>query len=213
VRQLNSLADGIVRDGIVRDGIVRDGRDPPTATLGRAVRPGAAAKPITEVAASLPSLPVGGVVPLTDNPSCVQVGWSGNPIPDGVRIMITGVDVKGDNGDVHEASGVSCQPSCHDYVLAAGTGGCQVAVGWTPNSPTKELWGTIGLDGKCIAPDQPTCDQMKATLASHGGRVSVFVQAKNASSASSEPPSSEPPSSEPPSSEPPSSEPSANGGS
>jgi hypothetical protein len=55
----------------------------------------------------------------------VDLFWGAGPIPDGVRIMITGVEVKGKNGaDIHEASGVSCQPPCHDYMFAAG-GSCQ----------------------------------------------------------------------------------------
>jgi hypothetical protein len=125
----------------------------------------------------------------------VDLFWGAGPIPDGVRIMITGVEVKGKNGaDIHEASGVSCQPPCHDYMFAAG-GSCQVAVGWTPNHPPNDLIGTIGLGGKCVAPDEPTCDQMKATVKSETGPLAeIKVLAQNTSSVSSEPSASSEPS-------------------
>jgi hypothetical protein len=179
VRQVNSVADGVVCDGIVCDGIVCDGRGPRTAAVGRAVGPRAAATTQCRSVGGSGPLPVGGGGSSRTIPAAWSCSGGAGSIPEGVRIMITGLEVKGKNGaDIHTASGVSCQPPCHDYMFAAG-GSCQVAVGWTPNHPPNDLIGTIGLGGKCVAPDEPTCDQMKATVKSETGplaEIKVLAQ-------------------------------------
>jgi hypothetical protein len=119
----------------------------------------------------LASLPVGGSGP-GDNPDCVDVRWSDPAFRDGVKIVITGVDVEGDFTE----QGTSCQTPCRDYVFTSDQGRCQVRVGYVvPQSP-HNLNGTVGLQGSCIAPDDATCQKVKDDAANAPGHlVRLFV--------------------------------------
>lgn len=119
----------------------------------------------------LASLPVGGSGP-SQNPDCVEVRWSDPAFRDGVQIVIIGVDVMGDFTEV----GTSCQTPCRDYVFTSDQGRCQVRVGYVvPQSP-RDLNGTVGLQGSCIAPDDATCQKVKDDAANAPGHlVRLFV--------------------------------------
>ncbi len=114
----------------------------------------------------LASLPVGGSGP-GDNPDCVDVSWSDPAFRDGVKIVITGVDVKGDFTE----QGTSCQTPCRNYVFTSDQGSCQVRVGYAIPQPPRDLNGTVGLEGTCIAPDDATCEKVKEDAANAPGHL------------------------------------------
>jgi hypothetical protein len=114
----------------------------------------------------LASLPVGGSGP-SQNPDCVEVRWSDPAFRDGVKIVITGVDVKGDFTEV----GTSCQTPCRNYIFSSDQGVCQVGVGYAIPQQPRELNGTVGLLGNCVAPDDATCQKVKDDVANAAGHL------------------------------------------
>ena len=115
---------------------------------------------------TLASLPVGGSGP-SQNPDCVQVSWSDPAFRDGVKIVITDVDVEGD----FKEQGTSCQTPCRGYVFTSDQGSCQVRVGYDiPESP-RDLSGTIGLSGNCVAPDDATCQKVEEDIKNAPGHL------------------------------------------
>jgi hypothetical protein len=119
-------------------------------------------KPAVELA----SLPVGGGGP-NQNPDCVGVSWSDPAFRDGVKIVITGVDVKGDFTEV----GTSCQTPCRNYVFTSDQGTCQVQVGYAIPEQPRDLSGTVGLRGDCVAPDDATCQKVKVDAENAPGHL------------------------------------------
>ncbi len=86
--------------------------------------------------------------------------------------MITGVDVKGDFTEV----GTSCQTPCRNYVFSSDQGSCQVGIGYAIPQKPRDLNGTVGLQGSCIAPDDATCQKVKDDAANAPGHlVRLFV--------------------------------------
>lgn len=112
-------------------------------------------------AVELAALPVGGSSDLDHSPSCVEVNWSGQPVPHGVAFRVTVVDVE---GDFREFSGGSCQDPCRGYLFTTGNGPCQVGVSWTAPDRPGDLKGTIALGGLCVEPDHSTCQQVTGAV-------------------------------------------------
>lgn len=105
-------------------------------------------------AVQLASLPVGGSTEFDHSPECVPVSWSGTPLGDGVKFRITDVDLR---GDFQAASADGCQDPCQGYVFVSGNGPCQANVAWVQPKTARDLVGSLGLRGQCIAPDAATC--------------------------------------------------------
>jgi hypothetical protein len=132
---------------------------PPPSPEGTGVEPPQTRR--NQPAVELAALPVGGSSDLDHSPSCVEVNWSGQPVPHGVAVRVTVVDVE---GDFREFRGGSCQDPCRGYLFTTGNGPCQVGVSWTPPDQTRELKGTVALGGQCVEPDPATCHQVSGAV-------------------------------------------------
>src|SRR6185437_471939 len=119
-----------------------------------------------QLSVEVASLPVGGSGP-SQNPDCVDVGWSDPAFRDGVKIVITGVFVKGD----FKEQGTSCETPCRNYVFSSDQGSCQVRVGYDVPQPPRDLKGTVELGGDCVAPDDATCQKVKEDVKNAPGHV------------------------------------------
>jgi hypothetical protein len=128
-------------------------------------------------AVELAALPVGGEEQVFNSgePRCVFVSWSGNPVPDGVLFRITDVDVKGDFVAVDGGGG--CDDPCPDHIFGSGGQHCNAKVAWRNPPGPKGLDGTLGLLGKCVAPDAVTCQQVQGAVDQQGKALNIKLSA------------------------------------
>jgi hypothetical protein len=128
-------------------------------------------------AVELAALPVGGNATFDSSPMCVQVKWSGQPLPDGVQFRITEVLVSGDFQAV--GGGGGCNEPCPGHLFVSGSGQCNANVAWVKPQESRDLEGKLGLRGACVAPDAATCHQIRAAVEqeAQGQLVDLFAPA------------------------------------
>jgi hypothetical protein len=118
--------------------------------------------------ATLPGLPIGGLVPdtaltTTDPSGCGTVAWvgPGEQIPEGIEVAITKFHLP-DHVSVDASACAGAEPACLGGVTFwTGQTSCNLGVRWTGETPaTLE----IGADGTAYCDDQAACDQFKEEL-------------------------------------------------
>jgi hypothetical protein len=140
------------------------------------------------VSVDLPGLPVGGngAVFSADAPTqCVDVSWTGPPLPQGAGLRIT---------DIHVPPEFTWDPTpCTDapcvgggFLITSQTGGCTVVVTWTGQPLSDPAGSVLSADGQAFCVDQATCDGIRRaaddTNAQSGGAATIGLSVEDATS-------------------------------
>lgn len=132
---------------------------------------------------STASLPVGGTsVPGgSGHDACFTLAWSAQPVPSGVVVTVTGVDVK---GSFTSAGGCGESPECSaGFQFSANSKLCDVDVTWDPTNPPT-TGGSLTVNGKPTCPpgDTATCQQFLDQWQQQGSKIEIPAPSSDQSS-------------------------------
>jgi hypothetical protein len=134
-----------------------------------------------QVSVELPGLPIGGsgAVFTADAPTqCVDVSWTGPPLPDGAALEITDVHVPPEfTWDPTPCSDAPCVGN--GFLLTSQTSGCTVSVTWTGEPLSDPQGSALSADARALCVDQATCDDVRQaaadTNAQSGGAATISL--------------------------------------
>jgi hypothetical protein len=131
---------------------------------------------------STAALPVGGApVPGgSGHDLCFTLAWS-SPLPSGVTVTVTGVDV---TGSFTAAGGCGGSPQCTaGFQFSANSEQCDVDVTWDPNNPpTTDGSLTVNGTPDCPPGDATTCQQDLDQWRQQGSKIDIPAPSSDQSS-------------------------------
>ncbi|MDX6327067.1 MAG: hypothetical protein QOK15_3421 [Nocardioidaceae bacterium] len=128
---------------------------------------------VKQVSVDLPGLPIGGngAFFTTDEPTqCVDVNWTGPPLPDGVALQFTAFHVPPEfTWDSTPCSDSPCVGRA--FRITNQTGGCTVSVTWNGQPVADRAHSALHADATAFCADSTTCDGVRAAADALNGQT------------------------------------------